>query len=191
MSEHSAQGRGGARGLVARARIHALVILAGLVARTVNVAVALGSVACNVGIAGVTERAAAVRAVLRHVALGVEAAVARVSAQPFYAGLAEETVCITDTSSLRWNFSALYLGVAVEAGRAGTAHGAPRLGVDDRADGVGAAWLVLLAEVPAGRAGVLIVEADVDGGNLAVVTCHERAEDAAVGVGAVFVHDTP
>lgn len=50
-----------------------------------------------------TERAAAVRAVLRHVALGVEAAVARVSAQPFYAGLAEETVCITDTSSLRWN----------------------------------------------------------------------------------------
>lgn len=42
VSEHSAQGRGGARGLVARAGIHALVILAGLVARTVNVAVALG-----------------------------------------------------------------------------------------------------------------------------------------------------
>lgn len=100
-----------------------------------------------------------------------------------------------ETWDSKWHqlltFSALYLGVAVEAGRAGTAHGAPRLGVDDRADGVGAAWLVLLAEVPAGRAGVLIVEADVDGGNLAVVTRHERAEDAAVGVGAVFVHDTP
>lgn len=79
----------------------------------------------------------------------------------------------------------------MEAGRAGAAHGAPRLGVNDRADGVGAARLVFLAEVPAGRAGILIVEADVHRGDLTVIARHERAEDAAVRVGAVLVHDTP
>lgn len=42
VSEHSALGGGGARGRLARAGIHALVILAGLVARTVNVTVAFG-----------------------------------------------------------------------------------------------------------------------------------------------------
>lgn len=88
-------------------------------------------------------------------------------------------------------FSTFNFGVAVEAGRAGTAHGSPWLGVDDRADGIGAAGLVLFAQVPAGRAGILVVKAEVDGGDLVVVTGDERAEDAAMCIGTVLVHKTP